>query len=54
MPSKVKCIQSDGDDGFTIGKVYNVLEKGLGDVLVVDDEGNQSYLLDDEYEIIEA
>ena len=49
----VKCISSKGDDGFTVGKEYDVLGKGLGDVEVIDDDGVRSYLLDEEYEVIE-
>lgn len=53
MIKVVKCIYSNGDDGFTTGKEYKVLGEGLGDVEVVDDNGDISYLLDEEYEIIE-
>jgi|DeeseametaMP0200_FD_k123_37298_2 hypothetical protein len=53
MVKIVKCISSNGDDGFTIGKEYKVLGEGLGDVEVIDDNGDTSYLLDEEYEIIE-
>jgi hypothetical protein len=53
----VKCTYSSGDDGFTVGKEYEVIDEyyrhlGELDVEVVDDNGDRSYLLDEEFEIV--
>lgn len=54
MAQTVRCIYSSGDDGFTVGKEYDVVSENesTGDVDVVDDAGDVSYLLEEEYEIV--
>lgn len=53
----VKCTYSSGDDGFTIGKEYEVIREEYNrfeqiDVEVIDDDGYRSYLLDEEFEVV--
>jgi hypothetical protein len=50
--TQIICIYSNGNDGFTINKKYDVIDFVNNDARVLDDNGKQNFLLDKEYKSV--